>query len=133
VRKREQLGQLLAGWQPTLTDDFIAELLLCSARVVALSRDGDLFFIGRSPDSLFDVLSGILAGTTWEERLRPLPVSLRWEGWGRRTGPRHALQRYLASMGLAPPQLVGRPRPAVLVDIVSRGLTFGELVRTWHD
>ena len=79
------------------------------------------------------MLSGILAGTSWEERLRPFPVSLRWEDLGARPGARHALRQYLTSLELAPPQLAGQSHPAALVDILARGLTFGELVTTWRD
>jgi hypothetical protein len=100
---------------------------------VASSADGDLFFVGRSPDSLFDVLSGIFAGTSWEERLRLLPVSLRWNSApGSLPIPRQALRRYLASLELSPEQIRSRPRPTALVDMVATGRTFGELVTTWQ-
>src|SRR5688572_1556132 len=82
VRKREQLGGLLDGWTPTVRQEFVSELMRVCARVIAFCGDGDLVFVGRSPDPLFDFLSGAFAGTTWEGRLRQLPVSLRGsEGW----------------------------------------------------
>jgi hypothetical protein len=133
VSKREHLGRLLAGWQPSFTPEFLLELLSCTARVVAFSANGDLYFVGRSPDSLFDFLSGVFASTSWEDRVRPLPVSLRWgKDPVRRTPAERTLRRYLAGLELAPRQIVGRERPTVLVDAVVTGRTFGELVTTWH-
>ena len=57
---------------------FLDELVACAARVLALSADGDLYFVGRSMDSLYDLLSGALRETSWNDRLNILPLSM----WG---------------------------------------------------
>lgn len=133
VTKRHQLGRLIAGWQPNIKEEFLSELLLCSARVLAFSDDGELHFVGRSLDSLFDLLSGLLARTSWENRLHLLPVSLRFDREAMRESLTvQMLRGYLDSLWLAPRQVASRERPAVLVDIVSTGQTFGELIGTWH-
>jgi hypothetical protein len=133
VKKREQLGSLLDGWSPDISDTNVSELIVCCARVIALSDDGELFFVGRSPDNLFDLLSGVFAGTSWEERIRQLPVSLKWDGdVSAQAHLRAPLRRYLTSLELSPEQINSRSRPTVLVDIVAEGRTYGELVRTWQ-
>ena len=102
------------------------------ARVIAFSGNGDLVFVGRSPDPLFDFLSGAFAGTSWEGRLRQLPVSLRgYSGAWSVPGMRETLRRYLAGLDLGPRQ-IGSRRPTTLVDMVATGGTFGDLVRIWH-
>jgi len=57
----DQLGSLLAGTAPPSLW-FLDELVECTGKVVARSGDGDLIFVGRSLDSMFDLLGGVLAG-----------------------------------------------------------------------
>ena len=62
----DQLGSLLTGTdEPRLW--FLDDLTACAGKVLARSGNGDLLFVGRSLDSLFDLLSGVLAGTDWGE------------------------------------------------------------------
>jgi hypothetical protein len=56
----DRLGSLLDGTvQPSLW--FLEELVDCAGKVVARGGNGDLVFVGRSLDSMFDLLSGALA------------------------------------------------------------------------
>jgi hypothetical protein len=55
----DHLGTLLDSIpEPDLW--FLGELIDCAAKVVARSEDGELSFVGRSVDSVFDLLGGAL-------------------------------------------------------------------------
>ena len=99
---------------------------MCAARALASAQDADLVFVGRSPEPLFHLLSGVLAGTSWRERLLLLNISMSW-GLPNEEQAR-ALAPYLRSLGLDPPQLLVRPRRIALVDVVDTGSTFGAVV-----
>jgi hypothetical protein len=131
----DQLGSLLDGVEePRLW--FLDELVECAGRVLAQSAGGDLYFVGRSVDSLYDLLSGALAGTAWEERLHPLPLSLYgFDGQAFTSAELRQLRTNLNASGLAPVELM-RGRPTVFVDLVYQGSTFGNLyavLREWID
>jgi hypothetical protein len=136
-----QLGSLLDGI-PAPDLWFLDELVACVGKVVARSGNGDLFFVGRSLDSMFDLLRGIFPGPFGEERLHRLPLSFHLpvvetsRRWRRRhLNPAEAAQgrRFLAEAGLTPYALARRDRPAVLVDVVDGGNTFSELFLLLRD
>jgi hypothetical protein len=131
IARREQLGRLITGEPLLPSADFVAALRVCGARVVAFAGNADLIFIGRSPESLFDYLSGVLAGTAWAERCTLVNISLRINSWAsfeqfypQAVAPARTL---LADYGLAPEQLLQRPQPVTFVDLVATGETFGHL------
>ncbi|WP_293912030.1 hypothetical protein [Deinococcus sp.] len=105
-----------------------SELRSCAARVVGAAGERDLIFLGRSPESLFDYLSGVLHGTAWEGRLDLLLYSNR----GNRVdairrdhpGAIEAMRAQFTEAGLAPAQLLTRPRPVAIIDLVAEGGTF---------
>src|SRR5688572_11669531 len=115
---------------------FMAELIQCSARAIGLCSDSDLFFVGRSPESLYDFLSGLLFDTDWIERLNLLHFSTgcwRWNDSGFKVYLSE-LKGYFTSMGLDPLTLATRARPVAFVDIVASGDTMGalaHLLRHW--
>lgn len=115
---------------------FLDELIECAARVLAQCGDGELYFVGRSVDSLYDLLSGALAETGWVERLHPLPLSLYGlSGQGFNAEELRQLRTNLTAEGLAPGELM-RGRPTVFVDLVYQGSTFENLyavLRDWID
>ena len=76
VARREQLGRLVDGPPASVYDAFMEDLREASARVVAMAGGSRLAFVGRSPESLFDYLSGVVAETSWEPRLLLANVSL---------------------------------------------------------
>jgi len=131
----DQLGSLLdeAG-EPSLF--FLDDLIECAARVLAQSGDGELYFVGRSVDSLYDLLSGALADTGWSSRLHPLPLSLYGlSGQNFGDAELRQLRTNLTAEGLAPAELM-RGRPTVFVDLVHQGSTFENLyavLRRWID
>jgi hypothetical protein len=125
----DQLGSLLDG-QRTPDLPYVDDLAVTAAKVVARSGGGELHFVGRSPDSMFDLLSGALAGTDHAARLHQLAFSGR---------PRHAqdlagpTRDILRACGITPQVLARSHRPVALVDLVSGGDTFGNLFRVLRD
>lgn len=133
LSRDEQLGTLPGDTRP----EEIPELTECAAKVLARSADGDLFFVDRYPDSLHDLLSGVLADTPHLSRLHRLPLSLHGTG-GRDLTPdeRVQLRADLTASGITPAGMAARERPLVLVDLVHDGTTFGHLhreLRAWID
>jgi hypothetical protein len=123
---------------------FLPELVECSGRVLARSGNGDLFFVGRSLDSMYDLLSGALVGVEGAPAVHRVPLSLSRPNArrrGRRRSPRpltvgeHARFRaFMAEAGITPFRLARRQRPATFVDVVHTGDTLGELyelLRRW--
>jgi hypothetical protein len=137
----DRLGSLLDGAGPPDLW-FVDDLAECAGKVLARSGHGDLLFVGRSLDSVFDLLSGALAGARGEQRLARLPFSFARPGVGAGRGwhvpaltveQRSAARDLLADAGLAPAALARRTRPATFVDIVAEGSTFTELFTLLDD
>jgi hypothetical protein len=122
----DRLGTLLDGVpEPNLW--FLDELTDCTAKAVARSGDADLRFVGRSADSVFDLLSGALAGTSWQGRLERLPLSCAHDPADLSPRELRRLREHLAAAGLEPRALARRERPLALVDLVWMGRTFTTL------
>lgn len=126
----DQLGTLLErAEEPSLW--FLDELIECAAKVIARAGDADLYFVGRSADSVHDLLSG----TPWRDRIHQLPLSFAGTRSGLAESDVDTLRGYLASAGLSPHDLA-RGRPKVFVDLVYTGQTFTDLyglLRQWID
>src|ERR1051326_1438314 len=54
IQKRSELGSLLDGPEAATYPAFLDDLLACCARILSYVDDSDLFFVGRSPESMFD-------------------------------------------------------------------------------
>lgn len=115
----------------------VDELAECAAKVLARSADGDIYFVGRSPDSVYDLLTGVLVDTPHHTRLHRLPLSLYGlEGEDLTPDERAQLRVNLAATGISPRALAARERPVVFTDLVDSGSTFGNLhhhLRDWID
>lgn len=131
IIRREQLGRLTEGELASVYAGFESHLRVASARIISAAGDADLCFVGRSPESLFDYLSGVLPDTSWQDRLLLANISIRYASITdiRRDSPDAlpALQDHLSQLGLLPTQLVARRRPVALIDLVSSGSTFRHL------
>jgi hypothetical protein len=131
LARREQLGSLLNGAEAEDYPEFVEDLRACCVRLLALAGDADLIFVGRSPESIFDYLSGLLADTSWSERCVLVNLSMRHDTVEsvERTYPQQlrALQEQLRGIRLDPARIAGSDRPQVFVDLVSMGDTFGNL------
>jgi hypothetical protein len=135
ITRRSQLGSLPEVELPETYPQFEEDLLTCSARILAFAGDSDLVFVGRSPQPLFDLLSGLLVETSRSDRLRLLNVGLR-----RVEAPSEeqlrAIYPYFAEVGLEPGALAGGGQVTALVDVVDTGETFGTLLtflKGWSD
>lgn len=131
LTRREQLGRLVVPQPPPPDPALLSNIRLCSARVLARAGDSSLTFIGRSPESLFDYLSGVLGPTEWRDRLSLVNLSVGdIDQPGGRPNHRELglVREQLREAGLAPTDLVRHPRPVALVDLVSTGRTLGNLV-----
>ncbi|MBG0818855.1 hypothetical protein [Planomonospora sp. ID82291] len=129
--RRDRLGDLLRD-RPEPEFPYPDELVDCAAKVVARSADGDLYFVGRSADSVHDLISGALARTPHRDRLHLLPFSYRLED-PLQTVEVRQLRANLAAVGITPHGLARRKRPIVLTDLVYGGATFTHLYGLLHD
>ncbi|XSG77148.1 hypothetical protein ACP8Y2_09070 [Herpetosiphon llansteffanensis] len=137
IFKHEQLGSLLEQPEPLPSSEFIAGIQQCCVRVLSQAGDSDLIFIGRSPENLFDYLSGILADTAWAKRCTMVNISIYDESMARircnHPTALPAMYEYLTAIGLTPHQIAQRSLPISLIDLVCSGGTFGALLNLWLD
>ncbi|MBG0831170.1 hypothetical protein HS041_25770 [Planomonospora sp. ID67723] len=130
--RHDRLGGLLEG-RPEHDPPYLPELIECAAKVLARSANGDLHFVGRSADSLHDLLAGALARTSHRDRLHLLPFSHRFEEPLQPAEIRQ-LRVNLEGLGVTPYGLARRRRPVVFADLVYGGATFTHLyglLRDW--
>src|SRR5262249_43681114 len=136
LRYRESLGGLLDGPRAPVYPEFLDDLLACAARCLALSHSGDLCFLGRSPESLFDLMSGLLLDTPWTDHLRLVPFSMRDldQRAVRRDipGALENLHAHFRLLGIGPDELIAATHPVVFIDVVDSGRTLGHLVDVLH-
>ena len=129
----DHLGSLLDGVpKPDLW--FLDDLVDCAAKVLTRSEDGELYFVGRSADSVFDLLGGALPDPG---RLHLLPLSTgSMDGWPHdRLHPAEVaqLRTNLTAHGLSPAALARGSRPIVFADVVSTGRTLEQLLGILRD
>jgi hypothetical protein len=130
VTRREQLGSLVTGEARRFDATFLNELRDCCARVLPLAGDSRLVFVGRSPESLYDYLSGLLADTERSDRCSLLNISIRQSAervMRERPATLAAMRGYLTGLGLSPERIAAGSRTVALVDLVWKGETFGNL------
>lgn len=129
---RNHLGKLIEGERARTYDAFTNDLMLCCSRIIAFSEDSNLVFVGRSPESIFDYLSGLLFDSNWFERLELLHFSMRFqeENVIREENPKaiNAMRKYLQHLGLHPETIATKEHPIAFVDLVASGDTFGHLI-----
>jgi len=136
LSRRESLGHLVSGERPWSYREFQSDLLDCIPRVITQAQQSELVFIGRSPESIFDLMSGLLAETAWAPRLSLLNLSLRsLNAEELRTLPvqRRALRALLQDAGFSPMHLVRSKRPVAFIDLVYTGRTFSTLAGSLLD
>lgn len=136
LANRTHLGSLVKGDKADAYDGFLSQILECCSRVLAFSDDSDLIFVGRSPESIFDHLSGLLFDTSWFDRLDLLQFSIGWEEEAeiRQSYPNaiSAMRNYLRHLHLDPSTLITRTRPVSFIDLVFSGDTFSRLISMLH-
>ncbi|WP_405502524.1 hypothetical protein OG501_32140 [Streptomyces niveus] len=129
----DRLGALAARQDQSPPSDLVLrELTAVTAKVLARADGADLCFLGRSLDSMYDLLTGALEHSPWDGRLLRLPVSCMADtDWSPAATRR--FREHLASVGLEPYALARRKRPIALVDVVAEGRSYGTLHRHLAD
>ncbi|GAA4545815.1 hypothetical protein [Amycolatopsis samaneae] len=129
----DQLGTLLDD-VPSAELPFLDELTDCAAKVLARSGGGEIHFVGRSLDSVFDLLSGALGETSWRGRIHQLPLSTaRWAWSEFDERDLRQLRANLAAAGVSPATMASGAEPTVFADLVSSGSTYAQLYRWLRD
>lgn len=131
IVRREQLGRLLTGEPVPRFAAVLDEVRRCAAHVLAMAGQSRVIFIGRSPENLYDYLTGAFSETSVATRLALLNVSLRglrerWPAMSAETTA--AMREQFAAVGLEPAAIVRRARRVTLVDVICSGETFGTLL-----
>ncbi len=138
ISKREQLGGLLVGAPRVNLNErgFLGDLRTMAARIIAIADDADLAFIGRTPENLFDYLSGAFANISDAPNLHLIHFSLRWAGERgiAAIGPDKlcGFLGYLSEEGIDAASVSRALRPLALVDFVARGGTLRNLIALLH-
>ncbi|RYF58964.1 MAG: hypothetical protein EOO39_33700, partial [Cytophagaceae bacterium] len=131
IARREQLGTLLEGDREEAYQGFRDDLIQAGARVLGAAGNARLVFVGRSPESLFDLMGGILRDSSWQGRVHLLPFSMHLNH-GRDDLPTPtALAAYrdlLEAHGLLPRQIASSSLPITFADIVASGGSFYSLI-----
>jgi len=130
ITRREQLGRLVDGEPAEVHASVVDELRMCCSRVIAMAGDARLVFIGRSPEYLFDYLTGAFANTSWTNRLAIVNLSLK--EFGSKSdelapATHLALREQLAAHRLTPWDVASGAHPVALIDLIYGGETFGKL------
>jgi hypothetical protein len=136
LKRREQLGRLLDGEEIQPFHGFAEEVRQATARIVAAAGDARLVFLGRSPETFFDYLSGLTLATPWAERVVLVNLSLRHQDPQLAAPERDALRAHLDSLDLHPRAIAEAASPIALVDLVASGGTlraFVEMLLGWAE
>jgi len=139
ISKREQLGKLIDGSIEEIyyPENFMDELLKCCARIISFSDNSEFVFIGRSPESIFDYLSGLLCDTSWHDRCLLFNYSNRdYDVKYLRKfykGSIFEIRKQLTECNLSPYELIQKKRAVSFVDIVSSGRTFTHFIEIFFD
>lgn len=132
ISKREQLGSLVDTTASDLSSCYYNnELRECAAKVVARSSDRKIVFVGRSPENIFDYLSGIFEGTSRESKIELLNISNRFHEIDDIANKLHssyeALKEHCIDIGISPNHIISEPHGICFCDLVAYGGTFKNL------
>ena len=125
------MGRLLEGPAAPSYPNFLEELRTCASRLLAFSENAHLAFVGRSPESLFDYLSGVLQDTPKADDLVLVNISNRYRSIadikGENPSTVEALKEHFRECGLSPEQIISRKEKTLFTDLVASGGTFGQI------
>lgn len=92
-----------------------------------------MIFVGRSPENIFDYLSGILQGTSWDGKLDNLNISNRFKNIGeianKMPDSYKALKKHFEILELSPKQIIRSKHGVCYIDLVYEGFTFERLIQ----
>ena len=139
IASPDELGSLL---NPDFIPDewLLSSVRFCAARILTLSQNSRLVFVGRSLDSVHDYLSGILGETSWNNRLLRLNISLYGHSIEhiRELYPKSfkSLKKYFEKLAIDPIAVKSSKIPTSFVDVVCEGGTYEQifkLLNNWSD
>jgi hypothetical protein len=132
IAKREQLGALPDVKAAETFPGFADEVRRAAALVVARAGDSDLVFVGRSPECLFDYLSGVFEGVEDAPTLTHMNFSAPYAPPEEiaRTNPTElaGLFEYFRAERLDPKSIATAGKQVRFVDVVASGTTFRTIV-----
>jgi hypothetical protein len=138
LKKREQLGTLLSGGFDRYYKTYEQELSECAAKVIARSSNKRIIFIGRSPENIFDYLSGVFQDTSHENKIDLLNISNRFREVDdiRKDLPEAyiSLKLHFQDLGITPKEIISNPDGICFADLVASGGTFEQLfqfIKRW--
>lgn len=130
VSSREQLGALIDDIDAPLDDWYVEELRRSAARVISQSKGADLVFVGRSPESYVDYLSGVFCGVPAAPDLILFQHSGRWMNFDSlRAAEQQALRNHLRALRIDADGIASRRCGIAFCDLVARGGTFRGLIK----
>ena len=137
IRKQEQLGRLIKGERESVYLQFLDDLRSCASRLISFSEDGVICFVGRSPESIFDYLSGIFEYTVKKDDLVHLNISNRCESVQRLKKQKphtyNALKDHFLECSISPREVLQRKKKTFFTDVVCHGGTFNQIIAFLFD
>lgn len=138
LSKREQIGSWTkdVSKRPKLDDWLLNVIRKTAADILATSEGADLAFIGRTPETFFDYLSGSFHALSEAPNLHLLQFSMRWPGKGgvKAIDPHtlEGLSEYFHHEGVHPEQIAKGSAPLAMVDFIAYGGTMKTLCEILH-
>ncbi len=140
LKKKEQLGSLLDVIAEDVYGEYEEQLVECASKVVGRSCGRKIIFIGRSPENIFDYLSGVFEGTSHENNIDILNISNRFRDIDdiKNQLPKayEALKEHFIELGISPSQILTESKGVNFCDLVASGGTFEQLfefIQKWSN
>ena len=135
IAKREQLGTLIKAMPSIDLNErgFLSDIRESAASILVFANEADLAFIGRTPENLFDYLSGVFSAIDDAPFLHLIHFSLRWSGPNgvRSFEPKQlgGFFGYLTAEGVDAMSISERSKPLAFVDFIASGGTMQNFVK----
>lgn len=137
LHKSEGLGSLLRGTQQESYPEFWDDLAECSAKVLSFSHNASLYFVGRSPESIYDYLCGMFSGYPMAKKLHLTSFSQRTKHDAPQSldyrSALYSLREYFEVIGLHPRRILESKEGIAFSDLVYTGGTFANLLQLFCD
>ncbi|MEL6256433.1 MAG: hypothetical protein AAFR87_30805 [Bacteroidota bacterium] len=133
VDKLNELGSLLDYSSVKLHSEFLRELIASSARILAFADNAYCYFVGRSPENYFDLLTGTFyEHKNLRDRINLFQFSTGYSKFeellSQNRSELESLFVYMREIGLAPQQILSRKEKTAFIDLVYMGRTFRTLL-----
>jgi hypothetical protein len=136
IKSPDEIGSLINP-DFELNDWLLSRIRYCAARILTLSQNSRLVFVGRSLDNVHDYLSAILEDTSWSNRLLRLNISLYGQSIEhiRQNYPKsfQLLKKYFKELEIDPVTIKSNKLPTSFVDVVYEGGTYEQIFKFLND